>query len=239
MALKDISRKIRLPFQRAMLARDLRRFHESAHELADCVDMAMSFGRGSILKFRMMQKRSEILGLARRVESLKPKVIVEIGTAQGGTLFLWSQLASKLVVSCDLAHSPAVAPSYEWFPSPDSGCRIELLQGDSHTPEFKQRLRSALGGEKADFLFIDGDHTESGVAQDYFDYREFVRPGGIIAFHDIVERQRIPTNQVGRFWNRLKAVDESAEEFVDSADQTGFGIGLVRVSDGKPRLEPA
>jgi len=237
MALKDISRKLRLPFQRKMLARDLRRFHETPHDLADCVDMAMSFGRGSILKFRMMQKRSEILSLATRVQSLKPKVIVEIGTAQGGTLFLWSQLASKLVVSCDLVHSPAVSPSYESFPPTKSGCRIKLLAGDSHTPEFKQRLGSVLAGERIDFLFIDGDHTESGVAQDYFDYREFVRPNGIIAFHDIVERQLIPTNQVGRFWIRLKAVDERVEEFIDSPDQAGFGIGLVRASNDKPRLE--
>lgn len=35
-----------------------------------------------------------------------------------------------------------------------------------------------------DFLFIDGDHSESAVRKDWDDWKEFVIPGGIVAFHD-------------------------------------------------------
>ena len=55
-----------------------------------------------------------------------------------------------------------------------------------------------------------------------------MRKGGLIAFHDIAERQAIPTNQVQHFWKRLRS-EERTEEIIASPEQTGFGIGLVRV----------
>ncbi len=39
-----------------------------------------------------------------------------------------------------------------------------------------------------DVLFIDGDHTYEGVHLDHANYSTMVKPGGIIAFHDALER---------------------------------------------------
>jgi len=188
----------------------------------------MTFGGSGFLTIHTVQKHSEILALAQEVAQLKPRIILEIGTARAGTLLIWAGLASDRVLTCDLFHSPAQRPLLEALPPRDSGCQVSLLTGDSHTPEFKQRIASALGSEKVDFLFIDGDHTEAGVEQDYEDYKEFVCPGGLIAFHDIVAKQAIPTNQVYPFWERVKQ-SRDYEEFIDDREQTGFGIGLLRV----------
>jgi hypothetical protein len=35
-----------------------------------------------------------------------------------------------------------------------------------------------------DFLFIDGDHSETGVQKDWDDWHRYVVPGGIVVFHD-------------------------------------------------------
>jgi len=94
-----------------------------------------------------------------------------------------------------------------------------------------------LAGRKADFLFIDGDHREEGVTADYRDYSGFVRPGGIIAFHDIVQKQPLATNQVYYFWKRLKHV-ATVEEFVDDPSQIGFGIGIMRVPEAGAPVVP-
>ena len=94
-----------------------------------------------------------------------------------------------------------------------------------------QKVIAALAGRKVDFLFIDGDHTVGGVTADYNDYKEFVRPGGVIAFHDIVESQPLPTNQVFHFWKKLREVAR-VEEFVVDPKQCGFGIGIMRVPEG-------
>lgn len=190
----------------------------------------MRFGKGASYSFRMMQKRSEILQLVQRVAELRPKVIVELGTAQGGTLFVWTQIASELVVSCDLRHESRQAAVFRQFPPPGSSCKVELVTGDTHTAPFQDQLKAKLGGRPVDFLFVDGDHTREGVARDFADYGPLVRSGGIIAFHDIVHRQAIETNQVGAFWDELKRHANGWEELVDQLDQVGFGIGLLRVS---------
>jgi predicted O-methyltransferase YrrM len=38
--------------------------------------------------------------------------------------------------------------------------------------------------DQIDFLFIDGDHSETGVQRDWDDWHKYVIPGGIVAFHD-------------------------------------------------------
>ncbi|HHM06105.1 MAG TPA: hypothetical protein ENJ19_10245 [Gammaproteobacteria bacterium] len=80
---------------------------------------------------------------------------------------------------------------------------------------------------KWELLFIDGNHSEAGVEQDY---RHLVRPGGIIAFHDIVEHQPLSGNQVRSFRQRLRAEAET-EEFVADSGLCGFGIGTIRVPE--------
>jgi predicted O-methyltransferase YrrM len=227
-ALKELSRTLRIPFSRFLAFRRLRQYHAAPRSLEETVDWAMRFGRYGYLTIHTLQQRTEILALARAVAALKPRNILEIGTARGGTLLIWSSLASHKVISCDLVHRPAQKPLLEALPPPGSTCQVKLLTGNSHAADFKQRAARELGGEKVDFLFIDGDHTESGVAQDYDDYREFVRPGGIIAFHDILENQPFPDNQVYHFWKRIRQ-NQTIEEFVNDPKQCGFGIGIIRL----------
>jgi Methyltransferase domain len=38
--------------------------------------------------------------------------------------------------------------------------------------------------EPIDAILIDGDHAESAVEQDWKDWRVFVKPGGVVMFHD-------------------------------------------------------
>lgn len=227
-ALKKLWRSVRQPFNAMWGKRRLAEYHAKPRTLEETVEWAMHFGGGGYMTVRTLQMPSEITRLAKMVRDLEPKIILEIGTARGGTLLIWSSLASERVISCDLLSLHRQAPLFTKFPPPDSTCRVSLLAGDSHTPAFKARLAAELGGKKADFLFIDGDHTEPGVEKDYRDYVEFVRPGGLIAFHDIVEKQPLPTNQVFGFWQRLKKTADTVE-FIDNPNQCGFGIGVVRL----------
>lgn len=229
---KNLSRRLRLPLHRHSAMRRLREYHSKQRSLDEVVDWAMHFGGKALMKVQTLQVPWEITQLARAVQALQPKVILEIGTARGGTLLLWSYLASEEVIACDLNDMSIQAPLFTQFPPPDSRCKVTLLSGNSHEAVFKQRLATALAGRKADFLFIDGDHTVEGVTADYEDYREFVRPGGLIAFHDIVEKQPLPTNQVALFWQRIKHETETTE-FIHDPQQCGFGIGLIRIPEAE------
>lgn len=39
--------------------------------------------------------------------------------------------------------------------------------------------------EPLDFLFIDGNHEYEAVKKDFFDWTPLVKPGGVVAFHDV------------------------------------------------------
>ena len=43
----------------------------------------------------------------------------------------------------------------------------KLIRADSHSLETKQRVMRILDGKQLDYLFVDADHTYSGVQQDF------------------------------------------------------------------------
>ncbi len=89
-------------------------------------------------------------------------------------------------------------------------------------------FKTAIGDEKLDFLFIDGDHSYEGVRNDYVMYSPFVRPGGIIAFHDVALHPPVTGSEVHVFWNELKQ-GKTYREFIERGDQGWGGIGIIFV----------
>ncbi len=226
---KKLHRALRSPVDRSKTLRRLREYHSKVRSLEEVVDWALDFqGGGGLYRIKTLQKRSEILSLAKMVNDLDPKITLEIGTERGGTLFIWSALASEKAISCDLQEMAQQQELYSTFPPKDSNCKVVLLVGDSHNEKFCEEVTAELSGKQVDFLFIDGDHTESGVEQDFEMYKQFVRTGGLIAFHDIVDDQPLVTNQVQYFWQKVKGGYEHYE-FIDEANQCGYGIGVIRV----------
>jgi predicted O-methyltransferase YrrM len=227
-AIQVLLRNLRAPFHRRQGFRLLAELHAANLPLEQVVERAMRLGSNGWYRVRSLQILSEITALAREVELLQPKVILEIGTARGGTALIWAHLAQERLVTCDVLDKRGFSDLVRAFPPPGSACDVSVLIGDSHAPEFLETVKQTLDGDPVDFLFIDGDHTEQGVAQDYETYRPLVRPGGLVALHDIVENQPLPSNQVQHFWKKLRA-GEDIKEFVNDPNQCGFGIGVIRV----------
>jgi predicted O-methyltransferase YrrM len=185
---------------------------------------------------RPIQTRPEIRSLILELNKNPPERAMEIGTARGGTLFLFTRTTrdSGHVISVDLPGGwfgggyPAWKKTiYKRFARPSQ--RLDLLRADSHDPATLERVSTLLNGALLDFLLIDGDHTYKGVKQDFEAYRRFVRPGGLVAFHDIVPNPHDPDNQVAQFWAELKESTSDVLEFVDDWEQGGQGIGIVRL----------
>lgn len=209
----------------------LRRRAGPCPHLADKLDALRAVGT-----FRAIQKRMEILRLLELVAELRPQRLCEIGAAGGGTLFLFTQCAapSAWVVSIDLALDAAKQRAFVHFLQP--GQKLLALQADSHAPATREQVRRFLAGRPLDFLFIDGDHSYEGVRQDYEQFGPLVRPGGLIAFHDIVgdyrhryrHGTRSDAGEVPRFWREVSCGHPGAIELVEDHGQDGFGIGVLR-----------
>lgn len=173
-----------------------------------------------------IQKPRELAEFLSLLVDVDVQVIVEIGVHMGGTLGAWRQVV-PVVIGIDDAY-----PRKDWD-SRDWGATV--ITGDSHDATTVVALEQCLDGRPIDCLFIDGDHTCDGVRQDYEMYGPLVRPGGLIAFHDIAPiadgQSNVDGIQVKRFWDEIK--DESAVEIVDTEDHLrshigGYGIGVLR-----------
>ena len=185
----------------------------------------------------MIQKRGEILDLLREVRRLRPRRVLEIGSAAGGTLFLWTRAATAdaTVVSVSLPDgadgSPAEARAVRRLAALGRRRqRVHLLRDSSHSSGARRKLVELLDGRPLDFLFMDGDHSYDGVARDFSEYVPLVRPGGLVALHDIHPHSRGWGGEVPRFWGEIRE-RHVTREFLASPAEDGFGIGLIRVPE--------
>jgi predicted O-methyltransferase YrrM len=204
--------------------------------LDDALDYAFS-ARPGMVKIAPNQVRSELRQFLLFVQELQPRAVLEIGTALGGTFFLLTRVAAldAVLVTVDLssAQDPRFgggnveqrAPLYEAFGVDDQ--HVRFIPGDSHTQAMRDRVAKEFTGRELDLLFIDGDHSEEGVRTDFELYRDLVRPGGAVAFHDIVDGDPQLVGGVPRFWQSVRTAD--AREFVADPAQGGWGIGVLRL----------
>lgn len=181
--------------------------------------------------FRPLQKRSEILRLTEIVRALRPATVCEIGAAGGGTAFMFAHAAAPdaVIVSIDSEFTASRRAAVSRFALP--GQRLVCLQADSQCEETLHDAASYFGERCLDFLFIDGDHSYPGVSTDFELYSSLVRPGGVIAFHDIVPvaegDKHHDAGSVPEFWREVKAHYPSTDEIIDDASQSGCGVGVL------------
>lgn len=191
--------------------------------------------------FKLIEPRQnpvEIEELYKAVCQLAPERVLEIGTARGGTLYLWTQASKEIatIVSVDLpggefggAYPQCRVPFYREFSRPKQ--TLHLLRKDSHQAQTLKDVTALFNGQKIDFAFIDGDHSYEGVKADFLEYGPLVKPGGLIAFHDILPRPDLPTIQVDRFWNEIRNKYETTEFIGPDDSGRKIGIGLVKVGE--------
>jgi predicted O-methyltransferase YrrM len=231
-AFKRLFLKLTIPF--AYIFSFAKLFFLQKKNKKELLKMVYSFpigGKYGILE--PMQVKSEISDLLDIIEKNKPSSILEIGTANGGTLLLFTKLSSKdaQIISIDLpggrfggGYSKLRIPLYKLFAKNNK--KISLLRLDSHDNKTKEKVEDILDNKKLDFLFIDGDHTYEGVKRDFELYSPLVKEGGVIAFHDIVLGNEKNVGGVPRFWQEVKQYYH-VNEFIEDLDQGGYGIGVI------------
>jgi len=172
------------------------------------------------------QRVAEFAGLIQLVSERELNVVLEIGTAHGGTYWTWCRLATPTahLVSIDLPGNDEWSSRVRSYPRPTQ--TQTLIRADSHDP---QTVRSVDGlRASVDLLFLDGDHSYEGVRSDFENYAPLVRPGGLIAFHDVVATEN-RSCQVDRLWTQLRDLYD-AREIIDVANDPmsgRYGIGVL------------
>lgn len=208
---------------------DVLRRSKSVMTTPEAIDFLFS-KKGSLIT--PWQFRSEITGFMSIYQGLKAKCAMEIGTANGGTLFAHCRLAAPdaTIISVDLpggrfggGYPDWKTPIYREFALPKQD--LHLVRASSHEASTVEQVRTILNGRQLDYLFIDGDHTYAGVKKDFELYSPFVKKGGVVVFHDVVPHHG-SSCKVDEFWNEIKLSHEH-KEFIDHPDQKHYGVGVI------------
>jgi cephalosporin hydroxylase len=197
-------------------------------ETVDLVKKALELGA--------IQVPEELSALVELLKKHRLRNVMEIGSEAGGTFYLWCRLTAigGLKISLDLPSGASGSGRFRDAPElvrrttlfKRWSANVHVITGDSHEQNSRREVEDALAGNKLDFLFIDGDHSYKGVKLDFEDYKGFVRPGGLIAFHDIVDSEYhcFRGCHVAKFWTELKG---EKQEFIKGAAWGGIGVVTV------------
>lgn len=206
-------------------------------DLDDILDTVFEINPGQRpYDIRAWQLRNEIKQLVEFVKKEKPECILEIGTAKGGTLYIFSRYLDSMntILSVDLPggnvdfekrygfeyNGQKEKIFREFAPSK----KMKFVRGSSQQDGSFTKVSEMT--DNIDFLFIDGDHSYKGVKSDFEMYSKLVSEGGIIALHDIIDH---PDNQydVPQFWKKIKN-DYETKEIISNEKQTSGGIGVIK-----------
>lgn len=168
------------------------------------------------------QNKVELKQLLDEVEKIQPKTILEIGTWRGWLLDTFNEAFSpQSILAIDI--DPTAI-------DPEMARKYKVLYADSHDPKTLETVKDYFQNKQIDFLFIDADHTYDSVKKDYQMYSPLVRPGGIIAFHDValVGDNWVKTGvDVRRFWDEVSVGYKN--KFIHDAPGRGSGTGILYI----------
>lgn len=180
-------------------------------------------------KWRMEQWPEEIRAFATFLLDTWPRIssslVVELGVRHGGTSALWHELLPDArVIGVDrVGHDSYGEPEFSRrarameaeYP------RYTFIEGDTSDFATLGKVIEATGNRPVGFLFIDADHSYEAVSRDYERFGQLVVPGGLIAFHDIVDGPRTGGG-VTKLWKEFD--DAYKHEFCIGGDWGGIGV---------------
>ena len=171
-----------------------------------------------------VQDAGEFWSLVELVAANNTQNVLEIGVENGGTLWFWDKIVgtSGKIVAADTRNNIQ-------FDMEECVSEVIFIEGDSHSAGAIAEIKAHFLDNAVDFLFIDGDHSYDGVKADFENFASLVRPGGIIAFHDISNGRMPPDDRsiedlIGphRLWI------EMASGYNTTVYHNTIGIGVIR-----------
>lgn len=199
----------------------------------------------------MTQRASEIIPLWELFIRQRPQVILEVGTAQGGTFASWCQLApdnaTLIAIDRDLNDcwprqgnqvNPMIAPLCQKMTEEGGGLHalkrrgsnqnIVAINGWTTDQAVKDQLSSQLGGRKLDWLFHDASHEADMARVDFEWLWPLIAEGGVFASHDIMPSDDPKCNKKEWWDEAKKSTQHSAVyEFCGSSEDKSMGIGIL------------
>ena len=162
---------------------------------------------------------------------------LEIGSANGGSFHCWAiVIPNGPKVSVDWNRGFGMTPNFpslEYVATEKEVATVQhrnnkwrqdfsdvrTVEGNCLLPETVKMCKDVLDGDLVDWLFIDATHEYKPAMTDFNNYKQFVRPGGYVGFHDVHSHE-----EMRPLWTDLKQEHSLAAEFLH-----GHGIGILQM----------
>jgi len=187
----------------------------------------------------------EIVHTLEKIRRRRPKIILEIGSARGGFIYLLSAALGNSGTTFITIDPYITGSKYEkqFYTYEDTINKLRHfylknnylhIRRKSTSKKAREDLKEYLGNRKVDFLFIDGDHTCKSVLNDWKNYNYFLDKNGLAAFHDIIAYE-----EVNKAWKKIilgqniyqheecKKKGVPLLTFVDNKDKKKFGQSMI------------
>jgi cephalosporin hydroxylase len=197
----------------------------------------------------MSQKKDQICMAMTMFHFLQPKVVMECGVAQGGTLAAWCALAppDATIIALDRClddcrprpGEPVHSSIYNGplrmtgagggiYHLKKKGQTMIGINGWTHDPAVQEQVKRALNGRTIDFLHHDLSHSARMTREDMVWMWPLITPGGCMCLHDI-QPSKHPDCDKSVAWQEMKeTLDYSAcYEFLGSRTDDSMGCGLL------------
>jgi predicted O-methyltransferase YrrM len=146
--------------------------------------------------FKIMVRRQEAHWLQKIPKVIKSGVYVELGTYRGGSTYLMANTIKKMnsnvrFITIDTFDNKALSKSLK--SEAQAELNYSIVKNLMQTLEFDfvevVKSDTVMAAElypdlEVDFLFIDADHSYTGVKSDFKAWSPKVKKDGLIAFHD-------------------------------------------------------
>lgn len=161
------------------------------------------------------------------VHSVRPELLVELGTHYGESYFGFCQAVEDAGITCECRAVDT------WSGDAHAGFYDDAVfaQVEAHNKKYYRRFSSLIRSSFDDaigkfqdgtisILHIDGLHTYEAVSHDFQLWLPKVRPGGVVLFHDIAEHGH--DFGVWQLWEELQ------RNFPTFSFYHGHGLGVLR-----------
>ena len=151
----------------------------------DLIARTGNFATTSWTGVPIWQNVLDLWTIQESISEIRPALLVETGTARGGSALFYAQLMDLLgagrVVTIDIERRHELDHP-----------RVEFLHGRSTDPAIVERVQDAAAAVDGPVMVIlDGDHSRDHVARELELYAPLVTPGSLLLSQDgIIDRLR-------------------------------------------------
>lgn len=222
-------------------------FLRSYYDLGDAVDTGVTWKATSWMGVPVRKLPMDLWLYQEIVADLRPDVIVECGTAFGGSALYLAHLCdlvgNGVVVTIDIDEWDVEVPGYAGRPVHD---RITYVTGSSVDPDVVAGVEERLAEGATVMVILDSDHRRDHVLAELQAYAPMVSPGSFLVVEDTMLNGHPvhrdfgpgPMEAVDAFLaeDRRFAVEPLHEKFLVSFNPRGY---LRRLPGDRGRGGPA